>query len=109
MLDKFGEICYLPGRKRKEVEVVGLLRPTCSFGGPLRSPFCVWSMAVAVKSFWTTSRLKVLWYSQFRGYRVKLRRRVPNVSFLGEIYYDPVWLLSPSRKVSGGHVVKKGR
>lgn len=64
---------------------------------------------MAVKSFWTTSRLKVLWYSQFRGYRVKVRRRVPNVSFLGEIYYDPVWLLSPPRKFFGRRIAKKGR
>lgn len=94
---------------RKEVESVGLLRPAYDFGGPLRPPFCAWSMVVAVKNFWTTSRLKVLWYSQFCGYEVKARRRIPNVSVLGEIYYDPVWLLGPSRKVLGGYIVKKGR
>lgn len=63
---------------------------------------------MAVKSFWTTSRLKVWWYSGICGYDVKVRRRVPSMSVLGEIYYEPVWFLGPSRKALEGHIVKKG-
>ena len=52
---------------------------------------------MAVKSFWTKSRIKVLVYTRFRHYEVLVRRSVPKLGPFGEIFYDKTWCLSPKQ------------
>ena len=49
---------------------------------------------MAVKSFWTKSRVKVLVYTRFRHYKVQVRRSVPKLGPFGEIFYDNTWFLA---------------
>ena len=50
---------------------------------------------MAVKRFWTKSRVKVVVYTRFRDYKVTVQKSVPKLGPFGEIFYDKVWFLTP--------------
>ncbi|MDK1022279.1 MAG: hypothetical protein QGD90_11665 [Candidatus Hydrogenedentes bacterium] len=50
---------------------------------------------MAVKSFWTKSRVKVVVYTRFRHYKVIVQRSAPKLGPLGEVLYDKAWFLTP--------------
>lgn len=52
---------------------------------------------MAVKSFWTKSRVKVVVYTHFRHYEVIVQRSAPKLGPFGEIFYDKTWFLTPKR------------
>lgn len=52
---------------------------------------------MAVKSFWTKSRVKVVVYTRFRRYKISVKRSVPKLGPFGEISYDQTWFLSPKQ------------
>lgn len=50
------------------------------------------------KAFWTHSRIRKLWLTKFRKYRVVIVRHVPKNGLLGSIYYVSKWLVKPGRR-----------
>ena len=95
-LDIFCEKCY-PNARSGGKWVTRDLTLLCYERRPMRSPFFVWRAAMAVKSFWTKSRVKVLVYTRFRHYKIQVRRSVPKLGPFGEIFYDNTWFLSPKQ------------
>ena len=51
---------------------------------------------MSVKSFWTTSRLKVCWYTVVARYDIKDRTQIRKLSPSGQIRYQRRWLLKPA-------------
>ena len=52
---------------------------------------------MAVKSFWTKSRLKVVVYTRLRHHKVIVQKSVPKLGPSGEILYDMTWFLTPKQ------------